>query len=30
LNDLPTTDPLIAGVIWNNGGTPTVSSGWYL
>ena len=27
LNDLPTTDPLIVGVIWNNGGTPTVSSG---
>lgn len=30
LNDLPTTDPLVAGVLWNNGGVPTVSSGWYL
>ena len=27
LNDLPTTDPLISGVLWNNGGTPSVSSG---
>ena len=27
LNDLPTSDPGIAGVLWNNGGTPTVSSG---
>ena len=27
LNDLPTTDPGIEGVIWNNGGTPTVSTG---
>ena len=27
LNDLPTTDPQITGVVWNNGGTPTVSSG---
>ena len=27
LSDLPTTDPLIAGVIWNNGGVPTISNG---
>ena len=27
LNDLPTTDPGIVGVLWNNGGTPTVSTG---
>ena len=27
LNDLPTSDPGIAGVIWNNGGTPAISAG---
>ena len=27
LNDLPTSDPLVAGVIWNNGGVPTISNG---
>ena len=27
LNNLPTTDPGIVGVLWNNGGTPTVSTG---
>jgi len=27
LNDLPTTDPLVAGVLWNNGGVPTISTG---
>jgi hypothetical protein len=27
LNDLPTSDPLVEGVLWNNGGTPTVSNG---
>ena len=27
LNDLPTSDPLVAGVIWNNGGVPTISTG---
>jgi len=27
LNDLPTTDPLVAGVLWNNGGVPTISNG---
>ena len=27
LNDLPTSDPGIVGVLWNNGGSPTVSTG---
>ena len=27
LSDLPTSDPGIAGVIWNDGGTPKVSTG---
>ena len=27
LNDLPTSDPGIVGVLWNNGGTPTISTG---
>mgnify|MGYP003643740385 CR=1 FL=1 len=27
LNDLPTSDPEITGVLWNNGGTPTISTG---
>ncbi len=27
LNNLPTSDPGVAGALWNNGGTPTVSSG---
>jgi hypothetical protein len=27
LGDLPTTDPGIAGVLWNDNGTPKVSTG---
>ena len=27
LNNLPTSDPLVSGMLWNNGGTPTVSNG---
>ena len=27
LNDLPTSDPGVSGVLWNNGGVPTISTG---
>ena len=27
LNDLPTSDPGVVGVLWNSGGVPTVSTG---
>ena len=27
LGDLPTTDPGVAGIIWNDNGTPKVSTG---
>ena len=30
LGDLPTTDPGIAGVLWNDNGVPKISTGWYL